>query len=226
MTKIRFLATADLHSKKKILEYIKKNAPLEEIDFVFLGGDISEKNNDFADLLEMFKNKRIFMVPGNHETKKKIEILKKHYNIDLIGNRPILLHDDLAIFGTNYINIGPYGIPEEKIFENLIANFHAIKDVKNKILLSHLPPAGTKIGDASPFFPFIGGSDAVKEFLEHFHPDIALVGHIHETSGLEEIINKTKVINVGQTFKVFEFDTQTGKLEIINKPRKQTKNKK
>jgi Icc-related predicted phosphoesterase len=213
--KIRFLASGDFHSDKKLISKIKNSKELNSIDFVVLIGDISEKKNDFKDLLNVFKGKEIFMVPGNHESKKKLEILEKFYGVHLVGNQPVVVHDDLAFFGSNYVPLGPYGIVEEDILENLIKNYEAIADVKVKIHLSHLPPADTQIGDASPFFPFIGGSDAVRVFLEDFNPDMTLVGHIHESSGLEEIVNNTKVVNVGRTFKIFEFDPKTSKIKII-----------
>lgn len=214
--KIKFLATGDIHSDQEIINIIKQYGNLDDIDFIILTGDISEKTDDFSKLLKVFKGKEIFMVPGNHETKQGLENLTKHYNVHLVGNAPVKIDDELVLFGTNYVPIGPYGLSEEDIFENLVNNYESIKNVKNKIMLSHLPPEGTKIGDASIFFPFIGGSEAVRTFLENFKPDYALVGHIHETAGLEEILNKTKIVNVGQTFKIFEFDTKKKKLKLLD----------
>ena len=221
--KLRFLATGDIHSDINLVNAIEQYTNMEDIDFVIFTGDLSDKKQDFGKLLGVFKDKRIFMVPGNHESKKGLEALKKHYKVHLIGNSPIVFGEDLAIFGSNYINVGPYGLEEQSVFENIVQNFDAIKDTKFKIHLSHVPPVGTKIGDASPFFPFIGGSDAVRVFLENFEPDVTFVGHIHESSGLEEIVNKTNVINIGRTFKVFEFDRDKHKLSEM-KPKSKKKN--
>jgi len=215
MTKIKFLATGDIHSDLEFSKKIAKNINMKDMEFVILIGDISEKKDDYGKLLSVFNGKQIFMVPGNHESKNKIKILEEHYNVNLIGNSPLKINEDLAIFGTNYLNIGVHGIPEEEVFENLIENYLAVKDIKFKIHISHIPPAQTRIGEMSPFAPFIGGSHAQRLFLEHFSPDVSLVGHIHESSGLEEIVNKTKVINVGQTFKIFEFDTDTKELRVL-----------
>ena len=221
--KIRFLATGDFHSDSKLIAKIKAIKEFDSIDFIVLIGDLSEKKNDFKELLDAFKGKDIFMVPGNHETKKKLKILEDFYGVHLIGNQPVIIHDDVALFGSNYVPLGPYGVNENDILENLIKNYEAIKDIKVKIHLSHLPPADTRIGDASPYYPFIGGSDAVREFLEEFSPDITLVGHIHEASGLEEIINNTKVVNVGRTFKIFEFDPESSKITIVGGEKLKTK---
>ncbi len=213
--KLRFLATGDFHSDKSLIKKIEKNVDFSKIDFVIFTGDLSDKKNDFKELLNIFKDKQIFMVPGNHESKKQLEILKTHYKIHMIGNAPIKVNEHLAIFGTNYINIGPYGINEDEVLENLLLNFKAIEEVKFKVHLSHIPPSGTKIGDASPF-EFIGGSKAVRSFLDNFNPDLSLVGHIHESRGLEEIVNKTRVVNVGRTYKIFEFDFKDSKLSLKN----------
>lgn len=213
--KLRFLATSDLHSNLNLVNAIDKYTNFDEIDFVIFTGDLSDKKNDFSKLLKPFKDKQIFMVPGNHETSKKIDLLKEHYNVHLVGNSPVLFGNDLALFGTNYLSIGPEGIPEQEVLNNMVENFKAIENIKTKIHLNHIPPHGTKLGDASPFFPMIAGSEALRVFLEDFSPDVTFVGHIHESSGLEEIVNKTRVINLAETFKVFEVDSEKGTIEEI-----------
>jgi len=217
MDTIKFLAASDLHSDLKLIEKIKKEIEKTEIDFIILTGDISEKKNDFSQLLGIFKNKDIFLIPGNHETKKQIEILKKHYNVHLIGNNPVLINEHLAIFGSNYLPIGEFRLNEKKIFENIVNNFNQIKNIKTKIFLSHMPAANTKLGNASPYYPYIGGSDATLNFLNKYNVDLTLVGHIHESSGLEEIVNKNKVVNIAKTFKIFEFDAKKNKINEIKK---------
>lgn len=212
--KIRFLATSDLHSDINLLNAIDMYTNWDDIDFVILTGDVSEKKNDFERIFKTFKDKQIFFVPGNHETRRAVENMKQHYNVHLVGNNPVIINDDLALFGSNYMSIGPFGVSEQEVFENMVENFEAVKNIRFKIHLSHIPPHNTKLGNASPFFPFIGGSQAVRNFLYNFSPDVTFVGHIHESSGLEEIVNNTKVINLAQTFKIFEFDDKEGLKEV------------
>ncbi len=204
--KIRFLATGDIHSDIEFLNEIDKKVDFNTIDFIILIGDISDKPNDFKNIFETFKNKQVFMVPGNHDTKKKLDALTKHYGVHLIGNAPVKINDKIGIFGTNYIDMGFSNVHDRFILENLIKNYMAIKNTKFKIHLSHLPPAKTKVANMSPFYPMIQGSIIQKKFLENFSPDLTLVGHIHESSGLEEMVNKTKVVNVGKTYKIFEIE--------------------
>lgn len=213
--KIKILATGDFHSDVSLPNKIKENVNLDEIDLIIFTGDLSDRKDDFKILLEDFQEKEIFMIPGNHESKKKLDTLQKHYNVKLIGNNPIVIDDKLAIFGTNYLNVGEYSVLEEEVLTNLIENFKEIEDIKLKIHVSHIPPIGTKIGDMSPYH-FVSGSLAQRIFLEQFSPQISLCGHIHESAGLEEIVNKTKLVNVGRTFKIFEIDLEKEEIEIKN----------
>ena len=176
---------------------------------------MSDKPDDFAKLLKPFKGKKIFMVPGNHETKKKVDALKESYGVHMIGNSPAIINSDLAIFGSNYLAVGPNQTPDDEVFKNIIENYHAIEHIPFKIHLAHLPPDGTVIADSSPYYPIAAGIPSTRLFLEHFNPNVTFVGHIHETSGLEEIVNKTKVINLAETFKVFEFDCEKKDLKEI-----------
>jgi len=213
--KIRFLATGDFHSDTKLINNIEKYNDLDSIDYILFLGDLSDKKKDFKKLLSKFKNKPILMVPGNHETKKQLKILENHYNVHFISKNTKQIHKDLVIFGPNNLNIGENSTDESSILNNLIEKYNEIKDIKFKIMLSHIPASNTKIGDASPFFPYIGGSIAIKEFLENFKVDLSLVGHIHETSGLEEIVSKNKVLNVAKTSKIIEFDINKKEINIF-----------
>ena len=68
-------------------------------------------------------------------------------------------------------------------------------------MVTHVPPADTLI---DKFVGFLGGSSGVKRAIKKFKPDIALASHIHEASGIEEQIGKTKLINVGREGRIFE----------------------
>ena len=203
--KIKFLASGDFHSDLNFMEEIKKKVDFSDIDFIVLIGDISDKNDDFGDILSVFGDKQIFMTHGNHETRKHLDILKNHYNVHHVGENPVIIEDKIALFGSEFLELGEMGTFEEVIFEDLVNKFDLIKNIKYKIHLTHIPPAEIKLANMSPFYPMIAGSHPQRLFLEKFSPDLTLVGHIHESSGLEEMVNKTKVVNVGKTYKIFEF---------------------
>lgn len=216
---IKFVACSDLHSNLELVNRISKSVDFSDIDFVLFNGDLSNVPNDFAKVLKPFidNNKEIFMIPGNHETRNGINNLKEFYNVKLIGNNPLIFGDnELAIFGTNYMEIGQNGRFEEDVFDNMVDNFSLVSNCRFKIQMNHIPACDTMLGDASPYH-FVTGSEPLSQFLQsdEFCPDVCFVGHIHETSGLEEIVNKTKVINLAETFKVFEFNFESRVLSEV-----------
>ena len=48
------------------------------------------------------------------------------------------------------------------------------------------------------------GSDSIVKAVKKFKPDLLLHGHMHETFGMEDMIGKTKVINVGRDGVILE----------------------
>ena len=66
-------------------------------------------------------------------------------------------------------------------------------------MVTHMHPKGSKAE-----FSGFEGSRAIKKAIDEFHPDILISAHIHEASGIEEKIGKTKVINVSRKAKIFE----------------------
>ena len=66
-------------------------------------------------------------------------------------------------------------------------------------MVTHMHPRGSKAE-----FSGWQGSNSVTKAIKKFTPDILVTAHIHEASGMEEIIEKTKVINVSRKEKIFE----------------------
>jgi len=60
-----------------------------------------------------------------------------------------------------------------------------------------------------------GGSKVLYSFIKEMQPLIAIHGHIHETGGLEEIINKTRVINAARSIFVIELSESEIKVKKI-----------
>ena len=66
-------------------------------------------------------------------------------------------------------------------------------------MVTHMHPHNTK----SEFSGW-EGSKSVRRAIEKFKPDVAIFGHIHEASGTEDQIGKTRAINVSRKGKIFE----------------------
>ena len=66
-------------------------------------------------------------------------------------------------------------------------------------MVTHMHPAGSKSE-----FSGIEGSEAIRKAIRKFKPDVLLHGHIHEAAGAEEMMDGTRVINVGKKGVVLE----------------------
>src|SRR3989339_812074 len=179
MTKI--LAIGDLHGNTSLAEKFAKQAKDENVDIVILAGDITLAEKSIENLIGPFtrEKKTILLIPGNHE-----------YSFT---------KDDIGIFGAGTAHIGPNAIDDEDIFALLKKSHEKIKDFKKKIMVTHIHPMGSKAE-----FSGWRGSKAVTKAIKKFKPDILISAHIHEAEGIEEIIGKTKVLQVGRRGTIFE----------------------
>ncbi len=169
----KIIHISDIHCNNYMLEKIKK-----------LNYDILISSGDFecletAEIFSEFKNS--FAVSGNLDD---ISIMKH------LSKKGILLDGKIKTFNElTFIGIG--GIdPINNI--SVIKNFSFTK-YKYIILVSHNPPYG--ILDKT-FFNVRAGLKEINSVLNYIKPIMHLFGHIHESSGIENI-NNTIYINPG-----------------------------
>ncbi len=202
---MRILAASDIHADARATQKLALRAKKEKVDLVILAGDLSIFGNGLEGLLKPFAdvNKKVAIIPGNHESEADLFMLKKRY--------PDILYDlhsyafkigDVGFFGCGLANIGPNELSETQIKKKIENSFKYIKDAKKKIMVVHAPPYKTKLD-------VIGrdvnvGSIAVREAIEKLKPEKCICGHIHETFGLEDRLGETTVINAGPKGKIIE----------------------
>ena len=181
-------------------------AKKEKVDLVILSGDLTMNEMHTMGLIGPFKkvNKKVVLIPGNHESLATADFLADFYGDDgsvrNIHGYSIYV-GDIGIFGAGSANIGIFQLQEKELFDVLSKGFDKVKDRKKKIMITHVHPEGTLMGKLTQVFP---GSTAVKRFIEEKQPDIAICSHVHEAEGIEEEIGQTKVINVGKEGKIIE----------------------
>ena len=146
------------------------------------------------------KNKKVILIPGNHETVATADFLAELYGATNLHGYSIK-HKDVGLFGCGGANIGLFQLGEDEIFELIKKGYDRIKDSKTKILVTHVHPSGSLMEKFSNIFP---GSDGVRKAIDVFKPDILLCSHVHEAEGIEEMIGNTKVINVGKKGKIID----------------------
>ncbi|MEM1688166.1 MAG: metallophosphoesterase [Nanopusillaceae archaeon] len=201
---MKILAISDIHNDqiliKKLIKFIKEENP----NYLFILGDLA----DFGELrkgivnvlTKYFDSNKIFFVPGNHETPDILEILEKKYNIKIF-HKNFFEYQNFVISGIGGADIPFFEISEYEIEKFLNEIFEKFKN-KKVILFSHLPPKGSKTSLN------ISGSEILHDFLKKSKISMAIHGHIHETGGLDEIINKSLVLNVARSIFLIEIDRE------------------
>lgn len=199
---MRILALSDIHGDTGLVQKLADKAEREKVDLVIMAGDITFAEQSIENMIGPFikKGKKVVLIPGNHETVATVDFLAELYGaVNLHGYS--IKYKDIGLFGCGGAEIGPFPISEKDIEANLRKAFEGVKDSRIKIMVSHSHPAGSKI---EKFSQFVRGSVAVKNALHYLQPDIMLCGHVHEAEGIEEMIGKTRVINVGKHGKIID----------------------
>ena len=201
---MKSLAAGDIHGDISAARRLANRAEKEKVDLVVLAGDIVGDDESLPGVISPFlqKKKRVLFVPGNHESMATADFMADFYGITNLHGYSVK-YNDVGIFGCSGNNIGIHQISENEIFSLLKKGFERVKDSTKKVMVTHVHPKGTKMGKLG--HPVVReGSRGIRKAVEQFKPDILICSHIHEASGIEEKLGKTKVINVGSEGKIIE----------------------
>ncbi|MBD3354952.1 hypothetical protein GF361_03125 [Candidatus Woesearchaeota archaeon] len=202
MTKI--LASGDIHGDISLARSLAEKAEKEKVDLVVLCGDLTYAEQSTKGIIGPFKekNKKVVLIPGNHETIATADYLAQKYDaINLHGYS--IKAGDVGLFGAGGANIGLFQLDEDEFYNLLKQGHDRIKDLNAKIMVTHVHPSGSKMEKFTEFFP---GSTGIRKAVEAFKPNILLCSHVHEAEGIEEKIGNTKVINVGKKGKIIDIE--------------------
>ena len=199
---LKILAAGDIHGDTKLAQALADKAEKENVDLVVLCGDLTYAEQSTDNLIGPFikKGKKVILIPGNHETIATADFLAEQYGaINLHGYS--IKAGDIGLFRAGGANIGLFQLSEDEIYDLLKKSHEKVKDAKTKIMITHVHPTETKMEKFTQIFP---GSTGIKKAIDAFKPDILLCSHVHEAEGIEEMVGKTKVINVGKKGKIIE----------------------
>jgi hypothetical protein len=197
---MKILASGDIHGDTKLAERLAEQAEKENVDLVVLCGDLTYAERSTEGIIGPFasKHKKVLLIPGNHETIATADFLAELYGATNLHGYSIKI-GDVGFFGVGGANIGLFQLTEKEIYDMLSQGYNKIKDAKTKIMVSHVHPSGTQMEKFTSIFP---GSNGLRRAVEKFKPDLLLCSHVHEAEGIEEMVGKTKVINVGKKGKI------------------------
>jgi len=199
---MKILASGDIHGDTRLAEKLAEQAEKENVDLVVLCGDITQADESTDNLIGPFakRNKKVILIPGNHETIATADFLAQQYGATNLHGYSMKF-GDIGLFGAGGANIGAFQLDEKEIYDLLKKGHNYIKDSKTKIMVTHVHPTESKMEKFTQFFP---GSSGVKKAIDAFNPSILLCSHVHEAEGIEERIGNTRVINVGKKGKIID----------------------
>lgn len=201
-SKLKILASGDIHGDMSLARKLAEQAEKENVDLVVLCGDLTYAESSTEGIIGPFvkKKKKVILIPGNHETVATADFLAELYGATNLHGYSII-YKGVGLFGCGGANIGVFQLGEDEIYDLIKKGYQRIKDVKKKIMVTHVHPSGSLMERFTKIFP---GSDGVRKAIDRFKPDILLCSHVHEAEGIEEVIGRTKVINVGKRGKIIE----------------------
>lgn len=200
---MKILAAGDIHGDSELAEKLASRSDAENVDVVILCGDLAGPNEKTDNIIGPFvkRKKNVLFIPGNHESFATADFLAEVYNVTNLHGYSIK-YKDIGLFGCGGANIGLESLKESEIFGILKTGFERVKDLKKKIMVTHVHPSDSKMESFSSFVP---GSSGLKKAIDEFKPDYLFCSHVHEAEGIEEKIGDTKVINVGRQGKIIDF---------------------
>ncbi len=199
--KTKILAVGDIHGDTGLAKRLAEKAKKEDVDLVILAGDLTWVEQSLKGIIGPFvkAKKQVLLIPGNHETVATADFLAEMYSPTKNIHGYSFVKGNLGVFGAGGGDLGIHFVEDSEIFNLLKKGHKKVKDLKKKIMVTHMHHKGSKAEFSG--FP---GSKAVKKAVKEFRPDVLISSHIHEAGGIEEKIGKTKVINVSRKPKIFE----------------------
>ncbi len=199
--KTKILAAGDIHGDTGLVKRLSEMAKKENVDMIILAGDLTLFENSTENLIGPFASlkKPVLLLHGNHESLATIDFLSQIYDEATNLHGYSFVKDDVGVFGAGGADFGMSPMSEKEFFRTLEKAHSRIKNLKKKIMVTHMHPFKSKAE-----FSGFRGSKGIRKAIKEFKPDILLSGHIHEAEGIEEKIGKTRVINVGKKGKIIE----------------------
>ena len=186
---VRFLCTGDWHGKRTYPKRVFIFAKKLSADAILCTGDIVHKTSldDAISLLSEIKLP-IFFVPGNTDPPELA--IYENENVHSVHGK-IVEFKGIKIAGVGASPPTPFE-STYVLEESEISKF--LDEYNPDILLTHAPPAGTKL--EITWKRARGGSTAIAHHISRFKPPVAICGHVHEAWGYQKI-GTTLCVNVG-----------------------------
>lgn len=194
---MKILIFSDIHNNEGALRQIVK----QEADLYINAGDLVSFQRGLDKCGDILKplGKRLWVLPGNHETHEDMQALCARYGfVDFHRQMRTLESAKGPTFwaGLGYSNITPFKTPGEYTEQEIAEALASFEGHWPLYLVIHVPPSGSKLDEFAPGKH--AGSPALHAWVERVQPTFLFCGHIHETAGQTDRIGATTCVNVGK----------------------------
>ena len=228
---LKLIYTADLHGNEVFYKRLLKKAEEENCNAIVIGGDLCDRNGNtipdkiknqrnflerfmiplFKDFKQKNKDKVIYVIMGNDDFRKNLEVLEKAEKnkiLKSIHKKSVKLNKNYNIAGYSFVNITPFRLkdwekpdlenekmPQQSFLEEIrsaekengtieedLIKLKKLSNPKKTIYVIHAPPFNTKLDIITTGTH--AGSKAVRRFIEKEQPLLTLHGHIHESPSM------------------------------------------
>lgn len=194
---MKLLAFTDIHGNPTAINQILNKS--KEADLLVCGGDLIDWGN-LENIIKLFKpiNKKMVIIPGNHEDYNELKSICKKYDFLIDVHLKKFKINDVIFFGFGGGGFTKIDSELEKVMPTLKFN-----EKDKLVFVSHGPPFGTKL-DYLDNMQSYRGSKTLREFIKKFKPKIAICGHLHENEKKEDKLGGTLILNPGKYGKIIE----------------------
>src|SRR5579883_811870 len=148
---MRLLFFSDLHGDVKALERLMEI----EADYYFAVGDLVNFGKGLEKMgpLLQSKGRRVYVLPGNHETASDISVFCDQFGLNDFHEEQIQV-DGYFVAGLGYSNITPFKTPGEYTEEQIAARLGRFHGLSPLVLVCHCPPKDTALDQVKPGMHF------------------------------------------------------------------------
>jgi len=196
---MKVLVFSDIHGDLQALKLLVT----EQADLYISAGDLSTFGRGLEGCGEALEHlgKRLWVLPGNHETHEEIRTLCKHFGF-------VDFHRQMRRLGTTnwaglgYSNPTPFNTPGEYTEEEIARALAEFDTSQPLYLVVHFPPYGSLLDRVRQGEH--AGSRVLREWVKRVQPAYLFCGHIHECAGRSDRIGATQCFSVGKAGHLIE----------------------
>jgi Icc-related predicted phosphoesterase len=196
---MKFLTFVDLHEDKKQLKHLVARASEDDVDFIICSGGLHPVASNIKLILGKINSigKKAFFICSNEKERNIVSSMIGNYENCFFLDGEAIEHEDYVLFGH-----GGEGLAREDFqFRQVSRKWYGNYKNKKSVLVLYGPAYETKLDKVED--KFLGNID-YRKFILRMQPKVAISGHITESYGMSDKLEKTILINPGFEGMVIE----------------------